>query len=413
MGIDDVVWIIVFALLGAVAARISLRLFGTIITPLGIYVLGNCTAGILYHLRLLAYPDVSIQVHALVILSMLCFGGAAVLVSRRPVGSDAVRDDRGLESFFRVTFAIALVGWGLPLALMLMKYGAGHLLTNLWLLESEFQMQYIGHLNVINILIFPTYIVKRHRLGVGKLDALFLALSFFGLFLSGIKSFLIYSIVAGMLAQSVSAPRGIRPGHLAGFVILIVGFFVMYDRLIDLVGAVGLPGSSFPESLRFLERPYYYATGAWPAMDVVVQGQVDPVPVPGFVTFQAFWKVVADFFGVVDPIPRALPFVPVGPYFFNVFSFTGEVYFDWGLPGLVLMSAAVGGIVTRLYLSARRAAFWGGDLLYAIVGYGVVISFFVCFFLRFTMLSLFLYMIVLGYLPVGLLSRLRRGADGS
>ncbi len=412
MGFVDVVWIIVLLLIGVVAARLSLRLYGTLASPLGFYVFGNCMAGCLYHLRLLAYPDASLQVHALIILSMITFVGAAVLVSRVDVKPAATSDDRGLAVFFYTTCAVATLGWILPLSIMLMKYGVGHLLANLWLLEYEFQMQYIGNINVINIIIFPTYIVKRARLGAGRFDVLFLVLSFFGLFLAGIKSFITYGVAAGMLAQSVSSRRGVRLWHLAGFGLVIVAYFVVYNKLIDVFVVSQLPGSSFPDVIGFLERPYFYVTGAWPAMDMIIQGQIDPAPVPGFVTFEPFWKIVADFFGIVEAIPRALPIVPVGPYYFNVYTLAGEVYWDWGVVGLVVFSAGIGGIVTRLYLEARRAAFWGNALLYAIIGYGVVISFFL-FYFRFTMFTLVVYTLVVGFLPVGILRQTKKVLDES
>lgn len=412
MGVADLAWILVFAGIAAAAVRISVRLYGTVASPLGFYVLGNSFSAVLYHLRLLAYPDASLRVHGLVILSMLVFAIAAVLASGRGRPAAAARDDRGLAAFFYASSVVAVVGWALPLSLMLMRHGATHLLANLWLLEYEFQMQYIGHLNVLNILIFPTYVLKRQRLGGRRIDGLLLALSFLGLFLAGIKSFLVYSLAAGMLAYSVGSARGIRVWHLAAFGTLVIGFFVAYDKLIDVLGSAGLPGSSFPAALRFLERPYYYFTGAWPAMDMILQGQIDPAPVPGFVTFQPFWKIVADFFGVVEPIPRALPFVPVGPYFFNVYSLAGEVYWDWGVPGVVVFSAAIGGGVTALFRRAREGAYWGAGLLYALMGYGVVISFFLYFF-RFTMLNLVLYTLAGGYLATGVAMRLKEGRRDS
>ena len=319
MDFADVFWIILFVSLGVVAARVSLRLYGTIATPLSFYILGNSISAVLFHLRLLAYPDASIQVHALVLLSMLLFASASVVVSKGGVESGQTPDNRGLIGFFYATGAISIIGWVLPLSIMLAKHGVAYLMANLWLLEYEFQMQYIGHLNVINILIFPLFVIKQYRVGVRKIDRILLTLSFLALFLAGIKSFLVYSIAAGMLAHSVTDPKGTRIWHLIGLGVVVVAFFVMYDKLIDVLGVSGLPGSSFPESLRFLERPYYYVTGAWPAMDMILQGQIEPASVPGFVTFQPFWKFVADYFQVVEPIPRALPFVPVGPYFFNVY----------------------------------------------------------------------------------------------
>lgn len=411
MKFADFAWIIVFVSIGIAVARLSVRLYGTLASPMGFYVLGNSAAGALYHLKLLAYPDASLQAHALVLLSMLVFVGAALFISSR--GSQAVvaPDNRGLKTFFYVTGTISTLSWILLLTAMIAKYGGRHLLSNLWLLEYEFQMQYFGNFNVLNIIVFPTYILKRTRLGVGRRDALLVASSFFGLILAGIKGFLVYSIAAGMLAKSTADRGGLRFRHLAGFGLAIIGYFLIYNVLIDVFVTMRLPDSSFPEALQFLERPYFYMTGAWPAMDVIISGQIESAPVPGFVTFEPFWKIVADLLGIVEPIPRVLPIVPVGPYFFNVFTLAGEVYWDWGVLGLVAFSAAIGGIVTQLYITARRVGYWGSVLLYAIIGYIVIISFF-AFYFRFTMFTLVFYILVAGYLPVGLRWRSRGAVDG-
>jgi len=411
MKFADFAWIIVFVSIGIAVARLSVRLYGTLASPMGFYVLGNSAAGSLYHLKLLAYPDASFQAHALVLLSMLVFICAALFISSRDNHAAVAPDNRGLKTFFYVTGAISTLSWVLLLTAMIAKYGGRHLLSNLWLLEYEFQMRYFGNFNVLNIIGFPTYSLKRARLGVGRLDALLVASSFFGLILAGIKGFLVYSIAAGMLAKSTVDRGGLRFRHLVGFGMAVIGYFLIYNVLIDVFVSMRLPGSSFPEALKFLERPYFYMTGAWPAMDEIIRGQIELAPVPGFVTFEPFWKIVADLLGIVEPIPRVLPIVPVGPYFFNVFTLAGEVYWDWGVPGLIIFSAAIGGIVTQLFITARRVGYWGSVLLYAITGYIVIISFF-AFYFRFTMFTLVSYLLVAGYLPVGLRWRSRGIADG-
>ncbi|MBK6899698.1 MAG: hypothetical protein IPH09_10630 [bacterium] len=50
---------------------------------------------------------------------------------------------------------MATMGWILPLAVILARYGPGHLLVNLWILQYEFQMQFLGYLNLVGILVFP------------------------------------------------------------------------------------------------------------------------------------------------------------------------------------------------------------------------------------------------------------------
>ncbi len=164
----------------------------------------------------------------------------------------------------------------------------------------------------------------------------------------------------------------------------------MYDQVIDTLGFRGFQGSSMPQSIKFLERPYFYFSGVWPAVDQIVAYVEPNQPVTGFVVLQPFWKIAADLLGLVEPIPRALPFVAIGPYDFNVYSYTGEIYWEWGPVGVLLFSAGLGWLSSLLYRIARCSSFWLYKLAYAIFGYGVVISFFLYYF-RFNMMFLGIY----------------------
>ncbi len=112
-------------------------------------------------------------------------------------------------------------------------------------------MQFIGYLNVLSILVFPVFILKKFTAGTKWFDYLLVALAFTGLFFAGIKSFLIYSLVGGLLAFSVVKPKAIKIRHLATVGFVVIGFFVLYDQVIDTLGFQGFQGSRIPHSIKF------------------------------------------------------------------------------------------------------------------------------------------------------------------
>jgi oligosaccharide repeat unit polymerase len=394
MGWSDVFWLILFLGFMAAGGLISIRLYNSFVTPVFFFVSGNCLSIGLYHLRLLDYPDVSIKSHLVLVTSLIAFTLATLINGVRKIRDNENPVGRGVTPFFYLTSAFSTVGWVLPLMIMISKFSIPHLITNPYLFEYEFQMQFIGYLNVLGILVFPVFILKKYTVGARWFDVVLVILAFFGLFLAGIKSFMIYSLFGGVLAFSVINPRGIRIKHVALAGAIVIGFFVLYDQVIDTLGFRGFQGSSVPESIKFLERPYFYFSGVWPAVDQIVAYVEPNQPVTGFVVFQPFWKITADLLGVVEPIPRALPFVSIGPYDFNVYSFTGEVYWEWGPVGVLLFSACLGWLSSLLYRIARSSSFWLYKLAYAIFGYGVVISFFLYNF-RFNMMFLGIYAVLM------------------
>ena len=391
----DVIWIAIFIMIFTAATALSLRLHGGVATPLLFFIGGYCIAVVLYHLRLFHYPDVSIETHLAVILSLAAFALGALLGAARPRYVSRPWDHRGLSLFFYTTTVLSTLGWSLPLAIILARHGAAHLLANMWILEYEFQMQFIGYLNLLGVLVFPAFLIKGRRSGARAIDWIFLASSFIGLFLAGNKSYLVYALFGGVLAHSTISPRAVKIRHLLILGWAVLAFFVAYNQIIDVLGASAFTESKIPGPVAFLERPYHYFTGALPAMEQVVRGLMPPRPVPSFATLQPLWKVAGDLLGIVDPIPRALPEVNIGPYAFNVYSFAGEVYWDWGPIGVGVLSLLLGWTLTKLYLRASADGIWEMTLLYAVFGYGAVTAFFLYYY-RFNTFFLAGYIVIAG-----------------
>jgi len=383
VSVADVTW--VFFLLGLCLVSVQLSRFylGHWFTPLSIYACANLGSLGLYHLRLLDLVKLSLATYGLALASVALFTlGSLMACGWRVRRHDAAWNERprtkNLAAFFYTVAILANTGWLLAAVILVLRFGVGGLLRNLWLLQTEFQMQFIGYLNVIGILVAPAYILKRFHAPVASrrpLDHVLLLLALVGLVLSGIKSYLTFTAIAAGLVWSVARPRAFRAGHFALILAGLLVFFVFYNKQIDLFVHAEYRGADFFARLPWLHRPYLYAVGSWPALDILFQGDVAPPPRFGHVILEPLWKTISSF-GFAPYQPKPLPFANIGPDMFNVYSFVGEILWDIGLWPALVFSWLLGLIATRLYIRARSCRYWGHQLIYALFGYGVFISLF-------------------------------------
>ena len=382
-------------MLALLALWFSRYWYGEIISPLSVFVGINSISLAFYHLNLLDMYDVSFLTQSVVLCGLAAFvvgilvpSGIPYQRSTKALSHKVVT--RGLGTFFYVTGLISTIGWVMPLRLLMQKYSADYLYQNLWILQDEFQMQFIGYLNLFGVLILPTFVIKWLLRDKRFVDLVLVCSALFGLLLAGIKSYFLISITTTILAFAVVRPGRIRIHHVAIMTVLVLGFFVLYDRIIDIFVADSFQDTSFPAWMNFLQRPYIYLVGSWPSLEQIVRGDMVSQVVWGQVTLQPIWKILGDGLGLVEPIPAFLPFVDIGVSNFNVFSFIGEVYWDYGLLGVIIMSFSMGFWVTWLYLRTRYHPSWVNILLYTLFAYGLSISFFAYYFqLKLILLSFY------------------------
>lgn len=402
MGFGDALWFLLFALVATVAVLQSQRLFGHWFSPLSLVLGVNCVSVCSYHLRLLGMKDVSVQVHAIVLSCLGAYAlGCALAAGRRPPAPEAVRervDTRGLNAFFLVTAGLATIGWLIAAVILVTRRGGiGMLVSHLWLLQDEFQMQGIGYLNLVGILVLPTFIVKWEMGLRRRLDLLLVASAVWGLLLAGIKAFVFYSALSAIVTWSLMRPDRFRPRHLLVVTLVLLVFFIAYNEVVDIfVMGIVTAGDGWFASFPQLHWPYLYMVGAWPAMQNIVDGKLAEPAAVGAITLQAMWKVLGDLLGVVESVPFAQDFTDIGATAFNVYSIFGVLYQEWTWPGAVLVTALLGFVSTRLYLRARRAGYWGHVLVYGLIGYGLFMSCFMYIF-RFNMLLLLMYLYGFGF----------------
>jgi len=406
MNLVDVLWLMVFVSLIFLSVGISRRVFGHWFTPLSIFVGINSLSIAGYHLRLLEMPDVSFWVHALLLSAFAMFAiGVFLAVGRKPEGLQLPTrpslDLMGLSGFFYTTVVLSTIGWVAQAGLLVMKMGLGGLIRNIWVLQTEFQVQFVGYLNLIGILVFPIFVLRAAAGQLRKVDYLLVLASLFGLLLAGIKGYMIYSVFGGLYVWSVARPDKFRLVHLAGGMAAILGFFIFYAAKVDIFATDFYSGSGLMKFLPALHMPYLYFVGSWPALDFVIDGTVADLPRLGTFVLQPMWKLLG-VAGVVEYVPLSQPFVSIGKFTFNVFSLVGEVYWDLKLPGVLLVSLALGFITTRLYLRIWKNAYWGHVLIYAVAVHGLFISFF-SFIYTSNVYVLLLYVYLVGFVV------LRRG----
>lgn len=404
MGILDFVWILVFAAAGLGAARYSLLRFGHWFTPVSVFIGLNCLSICIYHLRLLKLHDVTFVTHAIVLGALLAFlvgvhnAGEPKGEAAARVGGDAIVA-QGLPQFFYITALLASGGWLLAAAILVGRHGLAPLLANPWILQLQFQMQFIGYLNLLGTLVPPAFVLLVRYRGFGWLPLLLTLSALMGLFLAGIKSYVFYSGLTTMFCWAVCWPHRFRVRHLALAMVALVAFFVAYNRVIDVFVNDLMIGNGPFARFTALHRPYLYIAGPWPAMDSLVHGNVEPPTQFASVVLDPLWKILGDGLGLIESVPLALPFTEIGTVLFNVYSFFGEVYRDLGIVGTIGLSWLLGLVSTRLYLRTRRRVHWGHVLVYGIVGHGLALSCFMYTY-RFVMAFMLVYVYCVGFVAL-------------
>jgi oligosaccharide repeat unit polymerase len=402
----DLLWLL--ALVGGclVSTRLSRLFLGHWFTPLSIYTCANLGSLALYHLRFFEMQVLTLPTYGLALGSVSLFAAGSLTACGWRVrwvapNWDCRVDASGLDTFFYVTAGIANLGWIVAVGILVVRFGIGGLLGNLWLLQGQFQMQFIGYLNLLGILVAPTYLLKRfhgHADAHQLLDLLLLVGALLGLLLAGIKSYLAFAGVATGLAWSVARPRSFRARHIAVVLLVLLSFFVFYNEQIDVFVHKEYRASGVFAHVPWLHRPYVYIVGSWPALENVFRGQVAPPSRFGHIIFEPVWKTLSGL-GLAEQYQSQKPFTNIGPEMFNVYSFVGEVYWDVGLVAALLFSWLLGAVSTWLYRRARSCAYWGHRLIYAIFGYGVFITLF-SYVYDFTTYFLLLYTYGIGFVAL-------------
>ncbi len=417
-GINVVIFILLCSLAWA-GFRFARWAYGDYLAPIGIFVGVNLASLALNQLSLLPLVPLSTQAWLLVVVSLFSFVVGAfmatpsLIVAGKRLGQGRFFDEKdlaaseGLSPFFYFTALLGIAGWVFFVTLVVPPGW----LSNPWLLQGDYVIPYhLGYFLVAGELALPAFVLLALAKRKVVLPAVCLLVgNVLALAACGIKSYLILSAATSLLVWSTVRRGRVRLRHLLVVAAMLVGFMALYDRFIDIFAPRQFAGSKFPAALSFLERPYLYAAGSWSAMSVVM---ADPPPQAhwGQVTLLPLWKLLGPGgLGLMERVPKYLPFVDIGPSSFNTYSLIGEVYWDFGWLGSILICFFLGFVSTRLYLAARKRRDWVLYLLSALFSYGLFISFFMYYY-RDNLIFLLLYAVVAGKLAKQVSRALRRFA---
>lgn len=407
MNAINLVVFVLLSFLSWASFRLARLIYGDYFAPLGIFLGVNLASLALNQLRLLPFVPLSAQTWLLVVASLFSFIFGAILATpslvlvgkglcqKMSFDRKSLETSEGLSLFFYFTTFLGIAGWIFYITVLVPP----EWVEKPWLLQGEYIFPYhLGYTLVAGTLGAPAFVLLTLAKGRISFPAVCLLLiNILALAICGIKAYLVVSIVISFLIWSSLRQRTIRLRHFLVVAALLVGFMVLYDRFIDVFVPHQFPDSKFPAALSFLERPYLYIAGPWSAMSVVM---ADPPPQAhwGQVTLLPLWKLLGPGgFELMERVPKYLPFVNIGPSDFNVYSLIGEVYWDFGWLGSILICFLLGFISTRLYLIALRQRDWVWYLISSVFSYGLAISFF-AYYYRDNLLFLLLYTLTIGKL---------------
>jgi len=409
--------LLVFVILGALcyfALRFSRFVYGDYFAPVGIFFGVNLASLAFYHLRLIPMVPLSSQAYALIAVAFFSFFTGALTATptvalrgqplRKRASSRHVWNSKGLGLFYYFSACVALAGW----VFFVTQIVPPGWVRNLWMLQGDYEFPYhLGYTLVAGIAVPPSFVLLGAVRGKTTLPMIFfLITTVFALAIVGIKSYLTIAIATSLIVWATIHPGRLKWKHLAFLALCLVGFMALYDHFIDIFVPRHFPGSRFPTILAFLERPYLYLVGPWAAMSVVMAAP-PPQAQWGQVTLFPLWKILGPGgLSVMERVPQYLPFVDIGPSMFNVYSLIGEVYWDWGWVGVILICFLLGFISTRLYVKAQNSRNWIDYLSTGFFSYGLFISFF-AYYYRETLIFLLIYPVVIGPLVSKLVSSLR------
>jgi oligosaccharide repeat unit polymerase len=281
--------------------------------------------------------------------------------------------------------------------------------SQLWILQYQVVPNHMGYLILLGALVPPSFVLLalvRHK--VTLLSLCLLLVNIVALAFIGIKSYLVIGLATALLTWAAVRAGKVQMKYLVITAVVLIGFMIMYDRFIDIFAQTQFAGSKFPAALSFLERPYLYIVGSWPAMSVTMSSPLELVHW-GQTTLEPVWKILGPGgLGIImERVPHSLPFVNIGPSYFNVYSLIGEIYLDYGWLGSILGCFILGFISTKLYIKAYERGDWVLYLLSAIFSYGLFISFF-AYYYRSDLIFLLLYVLIVGRLSKRLSTALNR-----
>lgn len=389
---SDMLLSLLFGIMAICSIWWSQFVYGDGFAPLGIYLTVTFSSLALWNLKLVALVQLSGFVYSIIFLSVIGFIFGAFIAApgtylrgnRVTVCQYPMVNQKGLKTFFYVIGILSTIGW----IVLLINFSYHFSLSTVWeepyKLQPAFQtMRFVGYLNLLGILVLPTYVLfrKSEKKG-GKLSFLLVISSFVGLLLAGIKSYLFFSVVTSLFAWGGTRRRGTPLRYMMTSAVCLIIFMILYDHVIDIFVAQHGAESILNTVAPTLYRPYLYTVGSWSALTVAINDSVSQSFLASF-SLGFLWKILGNGFGIINPVQQFTAYsniAAIGHHDFNVYSMAGGLFFDYGLTGVLIGSVFWGGISTYFFLIARKSRKWTSILGSSVINYGLFLSFFTYYF---------------------------------
>jgi oligosaccharide repeat unit polymerase len=388
---------------------ISKKIFGNYFAPLGLFLGVNLASLALFHLKLLPFIPLRIEVYLLVLLSFLSFCLGALIISyvlkwdqdrKKNFSNEENVSVRGLKFFYYFSAITSLLAWLYYIIFIVPP----EWISKPWLLQGSGQADYVmpfhtGYLILLGAVVPPAFVLLSiYNRRISFFSVVFLICELIALSLTGIKSYLTIGLSTSLLALAIAKPSRAKLRYFFFTALGAIGFMAIYDQFIDVFALQWFSGSKFPTGLTFLERPYLYIAGPWAALSRIIEAPPN-AGIWGQTTLEILWKIVGPGgLGLFsERVSQFLPFIDIGPSPFNVYSLIGEVYWEYGWFGPLFICFLLGFISTLLFILAQKSNQWVLYLAYAIFAYGLLISFF-AYYYRSNLIFLLLYTITFGTL---------------
>lgn len=383
---------------------ISRRIAGDFLPPITLIVVVNIVSFAVYYSGILGLSSVSPETILIPFMGILFFILGALIspIQLRRIlqwkKNQNIITKSSIDNskiFFWIIVFLSSIGWSTQLYIFLVNNPDFSLPS----LQTDFQRPGLAYMNVLGALGVPFFCYLLAARGtVSKAEIVGVFLSFFGLILAGVKSYVVFAISLGIFVSLAISPEKVKVRHVVLVFIALLVFWVGYAAFIDIYAVRYIYSSQLPNALRFLEQPLIYVAGSWPAMEQIRLGVVEQT-VFGQVTLNWLWVVVNKLRDNKVIESNQEPYVDIGPIDFNTYGMFGGVYWDYGWAGVALFGGLLGLIANSLYCSARETRHPVVVIINAIFQYATALSFFVY---RFRIVELFLIIFVcFGWFAVG------------
>lgn len=400
----DILLSLLFSVLAVGSLWLARFLYDDRFAPLGLYLGVTFSTLALWHLKLVSLIPISLLAYFIIMISVVgfIFGVFVATPKNRLLPSGAINDyrsivkGRGLKSFFYVIGVLSTIGWMILLYMFAQEYSLATVWEKPSLLQTGFQSRrYVGYLNLLGILVLPTYVILVHsRSRAGWLSVALVISALIGLLLAGIKSYLVFSFVTAFLVWGNYRRTGAPLRIMVIMAVCFIVFMILYNQIIDIYVPNQGAESALSTIAPGLYRPYVYMVGSWSALTVLADNPL-PQPVWAYQSLMFVWKILGSWLGLIDLLPISDGYLEIadqGTQGYNVYSMAGGLYWDSGVIGVLLGSAFWGWVSTSLYEKARKSHDWAWVLCCSIINYGLFLSFFTYYF---TFNLLFLFSVVL------------------